>query len=164
MAKRASKSSEYYVDKKAFYDDIVAYFNMPEPKNIPDSIGSAFMKIAAKFGSRGNFRNYTFNDEMIDDAVENMIYALKFFNPQKSNNPFGYFTKVALFAFLRRIQIEAKQQYIRHKNFQRVYQEIGQVGDAPSERSMEVIDNYERKIAEAKERKRTGEKSPFRLF
>jgi hypothetical protein len=163
MAKRI-KNLEHYVDKKAFYDDVVAYFNQPEPKVIPDSIGLAFMKIARKFASRGNFRNYTFNDEMTEDAVENMIYALKFFNPEKSNNPFGYFTKVALFAFLRRIQIEAKQSYIKHKNFARSYEENGRIGDAPSERSLEVVEKYERKMAEAKERKRTGEKSSFRLF
>ena len=37
------------------------------------------------------------------------------FNPDKSNNPFAYFTQIIYYAFLRRIQKEKKQLYVKYK-------------------------------------------------
>ena len=37
------------------------------------------------------------------------------FDPDKSKNPFSYFTQIIYYAFLRRIQKEKKQQYIKYK-------------------------------------------------
>lgn len=38
------------------------------------------------------------------------------FDPTKSSNPFAYFTQIIYFAFLRRIQKEKKQLYIKYKS------------------------------------------------
>ena len=37
------------------------------------------------------------------------------FNPEKSNNPFAYFTQIIYYAFVRRIQKEKKQVTIKQK-------------------------------------------------
>ena len=37
------------------------------------------------------------------------------FDPEKSKNPFSYFTQIIYYAFLRRIQKEKKQSYIKYK-------------------------------------------------
>ena len=37
------------------------------------------------------------------------------FDPTKSNNPFAYFTQIIYYAFLRRIQKEKKQMYVKYK-------------------------------------------------
>ena len=37
------------------------------------------------------------------------------FDPDKSKNPFSYFTQIIYYAFLRRIQKEKKQSYIKYK-------------------------------------------------
>ena len=37
------------------------------------------------------------------------------FNPEKSNNPFAYFTQIIYYAFIRRIQKEKKQQDVKAK-------------------------------------------------
>jgi hypothetical protein len=37
------------------------------------------------------------------------------FNPDKSTNPFAYFTQIIYFAFLRRITREKKQLYVKYK-------------------------------------------------
>jgi hypothetical protein len=37
------------------------------------------------------------------------------FDPTKSTNPFAYFTQIIYFAFLRRIQKEKKQLYVKYK-------------------------------------------------
>ena len=37
------------------------------------------------------------------------------FNPEKSTNPFAYFTQIIYYAFLRRIMKEKKQLYVKYK-------------------------------------------------
>jgi hypothetical protein len=62
-----------------------------------------------------NFIGYSYRQEMIGDALENCLRVVDNFDPEKSSNPFAYFTQIAYFAFLRRIETEKKQSYIRGK-------------------------------------------------
>jgi hypothetical protein len=86
----------------------------PKPQ-IPKYIGECLYKIANKLSYRPNFINYSYRDEMIADGLENCITYFDNFNPDKSNNPFSYFTQIIYYAFLRRIQKEKKQVYVKHK-------------------------------------------------
>jgi hypothetical protein len=83
--------------------------------NIPNYIGECFMKIAEGLSHKPNFINYTYRDEMISDGIENCLMYFENFDPTKSKNPFAYFTQVIYFAFLRRIQKEKKQLYVKYK-------------------------------------------------
>ena len=47
---------------------------------------------------------------MISDGIENCLQYLDNFNPEKSNNPFAYFTQIIYYAFVRRIQKEKNKQ------------------------------------------------------
>ena len=72
-------------------------------------------KIATHLSYRPNFINYTYREEMIGDGIENCIQYAKNFDPEKSKNPFAYFTQIIYYAFLRRISKEKKQQSIKQK-------------------------------------------------
>lgn len=52
---------------------------------------------------------------MISDGVENCLMYAHNFDPEKSKNPFSYFTQMIYYAFLRRIEKEKKQSYIKYK-------------------------------------------------
>ena len=52
---------------------------------------------------------------MISDGIENCVQSAHNFNPERSSNPFSYFTQIIYFAFIRRIQKEKKQLYIKYK-------------------------------------------------
>ena len=82
---------------------------------IPDYIGECFLKIAEHLSRKPNFISYSFRDEMIADGIENCLMYFRNFNPDKSKNPFAYFTQIIYFAFLRRIMKEKKQLYIKYK-------------------------------------------------
>ena len=82
---------------------------------VPDYVGECFLKIANGLSFRPNFINYTYRDEMISDGIENCLQYVYNFDPNKSNNPFAYFTQIIYFAFIRRIQKEKKQTHIKHK-------------------------------------------------
>ncbi len=86
-----------------------------------DYIGVAVNQIANRLATRPNFSGYTYKDEMISDGIENAFMALGNFDPEKSNNPFAYFTQIIWFAFLRRIEKEKKQSYIKRKALENFY-------------------------------------------
>ena len=52
---------------------------------------------------------------MISDGIENCLQYIHNFNPEKSNNPFAYFTQIIYYAFIRRIQKEKKQAHVKHQ-------------------------------------------------
>jgi DNA-directed RNA polymerase specialized sigma24 family protein len=56
-----------------------------------------------------------YKDDMICDGIENCIQYIDNFNPEKSKNPFAYFTQIVYYAFLRRIAKEKRQMDIKDK-------------------------------------------------
>ena len=87
---------------------------LPKPI-IPNYIGDCILKIANHLAYKPNFINYSYRDDMVLDGIENCIQYLDNFNPDKSSNPFAYFTQIIYYAFLRRITKEKKQSYIKGK-------------------------------------------------
>lgn len=81
-------------------------------------IGMCISLIANKLSTNRNFIAYTYREEMIGDAIENCLRYIHNFNPDKSNNPFSYFTQIMYYAFLRRIEKEKKQSYIKYKSME----------------------------------------------
>lgn len=115
------KKKEHYVNNKEFLAALIDYRhdvdiakNKGEPKpRVPEYIGDCFLKIATHLSYRPNFVNYMFKDDMICDGIENCLQYIDNFDPEKSQNPFAYFTQIIYFAFLRRIQREKKQLDIK---------------------------------------------------
>jgi hypothetical protein len=120
------EKSEHYVDNKEFLLHMIDYKNAakeaeaagkPKPR-IPDEIGKAFMQIAVHLSYKANFINYGFREDMISDGIENCIQYIHNFDPDKSRNPFAYFTQIIYYAFLRRIQKEKKSLYVKYKSLE----------------------------------------------
>lgn len=120
MAKKPKKN---YVNNAEFYEAMVKYKKEvreaedsgDDPPRIPNYIGECLYQIANRLSYKPNFVNYTYRDDMVADGLENAIMAINNFDPEKSANPFAYFTQIIYFAFLRRIQKEKKQLYVKHK-------------------------------------------------
>ena len=87
---------------------------------VPDYIGECFLLIAERLSYRPNFINYAFKEDMISDGIENCLQYVHNFNPEKSKNPFAYFTQIIYWAFVRRIQKEKKNLYIKYKEMERL--------------------------------------------
>ena len=119
----AKKDTEYYVNNKEFLEAIVVFRTKmlaakeadTELPRIPRYIGDCFIKIATHLSYKPNFVNYTFREDMISDGVENCVQYINNFDPEKSKNPFAYFTQIIYYAFLRRIQKEKRQSDIKQK-------------------------------------------------
>lgn len=85
---------------------------------VPNYIGECILLIANNLAKKPNFVNYTYKDEMISDGIENCLQYIDNFDPEKSKNPFAYFTQIIYYAFIRRIHKEKKQSYIKHKSLE----------------------------------------------
>lgn len=114
----------HYVDNKQLYAVIIQYKadvqaakqNDQSKPQIPNYVGECILLIAQRLATKPNFINYSYKEEMISDGIENCISYFDNFDPSKSDNPFAYFTQIIYYAFLRRIQKEKKQVYIKHKS------------------------------------------------
>lgn len=118
-------NTNHYINNKEFLKAIIEYQadireceknGDPKPY-VTDYIAMCFLQIAQRLSYRPNFINYTYKDDMISDGLENCLAYMHNFNPEKSTNPFAYFTQIIYYAFLRRIQKEKKQQYVKYKYF-----------------------------------------------
>jgi len=87
---------------------------LPEPKT-PDYLGLCFIKLAENISHKHNFSGYTFRDELVADSILNCLQYYKNFDPEISQNPFGYFTQIIMYAFWRKIAHEKRQLYIKYK-------------------------------------------------
>jgi len=127
------KRSEHYVNNKEFLAAIIEYkkkvaiaAERGEPKpRITNYLGECFLKIATHLSFKPNFVNYMFKDDMVCDGIENCVQYMHNFDPEKSSNPFAYFTQIIHYAFLRRIQKEKKQLEIKNKILEKTgYEEV----------------------------------------
>ena len=165
--------SEHYVDNKKLYAEMVTYLEAVKESEesdskrprVPEYIGECLLKISTRLSTKPNFINYTYRDEMISDGIENCINYIGNFNPEKSSNPFAYFTQIIYYAFLRRIQREKKQLYIKHKSLERsvVFDELATTDGNPEQGDQgayinlntdymnDFVANFERKENEKKE-------------
>ena len=98
----ARKRSEHYVNNKEFLAAIVEYKDKvalaaergeAKPR-ITNYLGECFLKIATHLSFKPNFVNYMFKDDMVCDGIENCVQYINNFNPEKSKNPFAYFTQI----------------------------------------------------------------------
>jgi len=143
---------KHYINNQDFLKALVDYktrcveaeaLNKTKP-TIPNYIGECWMKIAEGLSHKPNFINYTYRDEMVSDGIENCLMYFENFDPTKSSNPFAYFTQIIYFAFLRRIQKEKKQLYVKYKATEMygILDEFEMLeGEDGSSRQFELYDN-----------------------
>jgi hypothetical protein len=134
----SKKKSEHYVNNKEFLEALIVHRNkvqyakendLPKPQ-ITNYLGECFLKIATHLSYKPNFVNYMFREDMISDGIENCVQYIHNFNPERSQNPFAYFTQIIHYAFLRRIQKEKKQLEIKNKIIERTgYDEVMMIDD-----------------------------------
>ena len=127
------KEKPHYVNNKQFSYAVVDYVKSVNeaiekdqvPPKVTDYIATCFMKISEGLSHRPNFVRYTYRDEMVMDAVENCLRAIRNYKIEtatRTGNPnaFSYFTQICFFAFIRRITKEKKQQDIKHRFIERM--------------------------------------------
>ena len=162
------QKKQHYVDNKLFFAEMEKWKSEIDesdevddlPPMVTEYMGECFYKIATHLSYRPNFINYTYREEMIGDGIENCIRYAKNFNPEKSKNPFAYFTQIIYYAFIRRITKEKKQTSIKQKIIDntstKTYDIMEGDDDVYSNTYMEFLrDNLEEKDIPKQKRKKS---------
>lgn len=142
-----------------------------EPPRVPNYVGECIYQIATRLATKPNFSGYSYKDDMISDGIENCLQYIHNFDPEKSSNPFAYFTQIIWYAFLRRIQKEKKQMYIRFKSSQSLlasggtYEpgggELGMYLNTSSDYMDSFIEDFEGKLEKNKVKKPSEKEEPL---
>ena len=151
----SNPKSTHYVDNKKFLSELIkhkekvtkAKDSQIDKPMVSNYLGECFLKIATHLSYKANFINYTYRDDMISDGIENCLVAVEKFDPEKSSNPFAYYTQIIYFAFVRRIQKEKKQQATKYKMLENV--DLNQLlvhSDGNDEYVSQVIDLMKRQM------------------
>jgi hypothetical protein len=170
---KKKKVARNYINNGDFCEALIKYKedcylaeqnNKPKPR-IPNYIGECFMKLAEGLARRPNFFGYSYKDEMIADGIENCLMYFENFDITRKN-PFAYFTQILWWCFVRRIQKEKKQQYIKYKateNFGILDEaELLELGDGQI-KQLEVYENmydFIRKFEETEFKKNVKNQKP----
>ena len=109
---------------------------------IDDYIGECILKICQNLIRKKGFIEFsqTHSEDMIGDAIENCILYISSFDPRKSSEPFSYFTQVATWAFVRRIEKEKREVYFKLRSLHNMD------GLMDSSHQEEYDDSYDGKI------------------
>lgn len=152
-------TNKNYISNKKMYNELIKYYdqielaekeNREEPQ-IPDYLGECFLLIAENLAKKPNFSSYTFKEDMIQDGVLTCVANITKFDPDRTNNPFSYFTQAIFYSFLQRIAKEKKQEYVKYKSIEKKYfsEEVGETNNfdkgnfkTSDNNNLEIFDNY----------------------
>lgn len=77
------------------------------------TLARMYMKLCERYSMRGNWRGYTYVDEMRGQALLQLTQIGLQFNEAKSQNPFAYYTAAINNSFTRVLNLEKRSQNIR---------------------------------------------------
>jgi DNA-directed RNA polymerase specialized sigma subunit len=80
---------------------------------VTPGLARLFMRLAIQLSNRSNFRGYSYREDMVSEALEHLCRGWKSFDPAKTTNAFGYYTRVAWAAMVRVIKREGRHGQIR---------------------------------------------------
>lgn len=86
-----------------------------EQKRMTDELAKMLTLLCARYASKGNFANYTYNDDMQAYAMMALCRTWKNFDSDKYSNPFAYYTQCVKNCFRQYLKLEKNQRNIRDK-------------------------------------------------
>ena len=104
------KKPTEYVNNKMLLEE---FHVSAEAGKMSEKLAKMLMLICERYARKGIYANYTYNEDMQAFAMMNLVKSWKSFNPEKSNNPFAYFTSCVTNSFLQYLNQERKHRNIR---------------------------------------------------
>lgn len=90
-----------------------AVIEAKELKQVTNKLIRMIQMIAERYSRKANFIGYSFREDMVSAAVMNLCNNALKFNPEKSNNPFSFYTTAIHNSFLQYLTDEKKHRNIR---------------------------------------------------
>lgn len=81
--------------------------------NMTNELAKMLMTLCDRYATRGNWRGYSYLEEMKGYAMVHFVHMGLQFDESKSSNPFAYYTQALMNCFRRVLNIEKNHQNIR---------------------------------------------------
>jgi len=103
-------TSKYYLTNSKL---LPAVIEAKEKGKLSDDLAKMLMMLTRKYAQRPCFSGYTYKEDMISEALANLCQNALKFNPEKSKNPFAFYTSCINNSFLQFLNVEKKHRRIR---------------------------------------------------
>lgn len=104
------KKKTNYLNNKDLLAEVI---KSKEQDQMTDKLAHMLQMLCKRYASRAQFANYTYNEDMQAYAMMGLVKTWRAFNPEKSNNPFAFFTQCIKNSFIQMLNQEKKQRTIR---------------------------------------------------
>lgn len=116
MTTRAPKSSVVVAGKTIYLNNkelLVAVKQSKEAGQMSNTLAMMLQLLCSKYAKKGNFINYSYNEDMQGYAMMMLVRTWNSFDPDKSNNPFAFFTQCIKNSFIQYLNQEKRQRDVR---------------------------------------------------
>jgi DNA-directed RNA polymerase specialized sigma24 family protein len=128
-----SVTAKYYITNGKMLPEVI---KSKEQGKISDELARMLMMLTRKYAQRPCFSNYTYKEDMISEALANLCQNALKFKPEKSSNPFAFYTSCINNSFLQFLNVEKKHRRIRD-------QLLIDMGENPSFNFQEEAKNHQ---------------------
>lgn len=104
------RRGKFYIDRKLLFIEVI---KSKESDEMSPELTRMLMLLVSKFAASANFRGYTYIDDMQSYAILMLVRTWRSFNPEKSDNPFGFYTQCISHSFKQYLNQEKKHRNIR---------------------------------------------------
>jgi DNA-directed RNA polymerase specialized sigma subunit len=103
-------TSKYYLSNSQLFPEVLKAKALGR---VTEDLAKMLLMLARKYAQRPCFVSYTYKEDMISEAITNLCHNALKFNPEKSSNPFAYYTSCIHSSFLQFLNVEKKHRRIR---------------------------------------------------
>lgn len=80
-----------------------------------DELANMFIVLVARYAKHPNYASvFSYEEDMQAHGLLTLVKQWHYFNPDKSNNPFAYYTQICKHAFYEYLRKEKKQRMVRN--------------------------------------------------
>jgi DNA-directed RNA polymerase specialized sigma subunit len=101
-----------YLNNKDLLAEVI---KSKEQKQMNDKLALMLTMLCKKYAKKGNFANYSYNDDMQGYAMLMLVKTWNSFDPAKSNNPFAFFTQCIKNSFIQYLNHEKRQSSVKNE-------------------------------------------------
>ena len=109
MANKNNKKVTYLKNK----DLLEEVIKCKKEGKMSDTLAKMLQLLTAKYSKSAKYAGYTFNEDMQAFAMMSLCKTWNGFNPEKSNNPFAYYTQCIDSSFKQYLNKEKVQRVVR---------------------------------------------------
>lgn len=107
---KSTTTKGHYVTNSVLLPEVI---KAKQLGRITNDLARMIQMIAERFSCKANFVGYSFREDMVSFAMVNLMANALKFNPEKSNNPFAFYTTAIRNSFLQYLAEEKKHRDIR---------------------------------------------------